>query len=91
VGNNNGMANLIFPCQSCGVWHDASVPCATSQTLHASTRGDADGQAPTPPAETVEAQPVVTLANLVRQADQMENEALQRFQLLRDLGPATED
>jgi len=38
-----------------------------------------------------EPQPVVTLANLVRQADQMENEALQRFHLLRDLGPEKED
>ena len=85
------MANLIFPCKSCGVWHDASVPCSTSQQLRESTRGEADGQPQPQPAETGEPQPVLTLANLVRQADEMEAEALQRFHLLRDLGPATED
>jgi hypothetical protein len=85
------MANLIFPCNSCGVWHDASVPCSTSQQLRESTRGDADVQPQPQSAETAEPQPVLTLANLVRQADELETEALQRFHLLRDLGPATED
>jgi hypothetical protein len=84
------MANLIFPCESCGVWHDASVPCPTSQQLRASSGGDALEQAQTPQPETA-AQPVLALKQLVRHADQMENEALQRFHLLRDLGPAREE
>lgn len=84
------MANLIFPCESCGVWHDASVPCPTSQQLRASTRGDADGQPQLAQAETAKPQAALTLANLVHQADRMEHEALERFQLLRDLGPAME-
>jgi hypothetical protein len=82
------MANLIFPCQSCGVWHDASVPCRTSQQLRASVRGEADGQAHQ--TESAEPELELNLATLVRQADRMEDEALRRFRLLRDVGPALE-
>ena len=91
VGNNRDMANLIFPCESCGVWHDASVSCPTSQQLRTSSRDGALDQTQTSPTETAEPQLALAFANLVRQADQMENEALQRFHLLRDLGPASED
>lgn len=84
------MANLIFPCESCGVWHDASVPCRTSQQLRASARGEADGQAQPLQAESAESELVLNLATLVRQADRMEDEALRRFRLLRDVGPSLE-
>jgi len=85
------MANLIFPCKSCGVWHDASVPCRVSQQLLASTRDEAGGPAQPAPEETDRPQPGLTLADLVQQADEMEAAALRQFHLLRDVGQALED
>ncbi len=83
------MANLIFPCKSCGVWHDASVPCQVSPQLR--ERVEAGGQAQSPTPESGPARPEVTQADLVRQADELEEAALRQFQLLRDVGPALED
>jgi hypothetical protein len=84
------MANLIFPCKSCGVWHDASVPCPVSQQIRSSARDEVGGSPQTPAAETTQGHAEQTLAGLVQQADEMEDEALRRFRLLRDVGPAME-